>query len=245
MMTKQDLLKLYLEKYIAPDGGGRLEPEDDRHSFSNSEIRTTNNENPILFLVQAAREFLIHFDYCYTIFKDAYERHMRSTELVTGLHSRRDGDHFYISQSHDNIVAMMIGSFTFNSSYGEKIFHYGSKHGWVFNVKKIGDTETLTHQLQGGDIAICYFATNRVPTLWHTLWLGIGLAISKTWNLADLRIQFLKEIIYKIPVNHRLILETAIEIHKWRRGPIRGNWAKEYYKPEHPVRRMIACEYDE
>lgn len=237
---RHPLVDEYLEKYVAPDGGGRLEPEDDIPALAPTcQMRTTKNENPILFLVQAAWEFCKEFPgELDAIFKAHYERHMQSTRVQTGLHARRCGDTFRIGQSHDNVVAMVIGSFLFRTPHAEEIFQFGSTHAWCFNVKQPGNFD-ITQTLQGGDIAICHYATHRETSPWNAVWLAVGLSISRVYNLSDLRIEFLKRTMPERNRFEKFVLGAGIWIHEIRRGSRDKYWSKNYYGPDHPFRKFF------
>jgi len=238
-MTK-DWAAEYLTNWVAPDGGGKLKPSDIHEPFPGCSLETTNNENPILFLVQSAMELIKHYPASIFSFKALYEKHMASTvvEGIEGLHSRRCGDFTIRRQSHDNVVAMLIGGWYFKSDYAMKIYKYGSSVGWNYAVMTPGQFD-MKSQIQGGDVAIAHYAVGFSPEIWNVIWLAVGLAISKTWNLADIRIQFLQAAKDKIPLVHKLILGPAIFIHQLRRGP-RVNWVKKYFGgTEYPFRMVI------
>lgn len=239
-----DWAKEYLENWVAPDGGGKLNKDDEMSPFGQScPGPTTKNENPILFLVQTAIEMVKHYPETIFTFKALYEKHMASTEISPGLHSRRCGDSTIRRQSHDNVVAMLIGGWFFQSEYPMKIFKYGRIVGWNYNVLKPGQFD-IKSQLQGGDIAIAHYAVGFTPEIWNVIWLATGLAISTTYNLADLRIEFLEAFMKaatsgQVPLIQKVILQTGILIHKMRRGP-RIKWVRKYFGgTEYPFRMVL------
>ncbi|NJL72573.1 MAG: hypothetical protein HC888_13895 [Candidatus Competibacteraceae bacterium] len=196
------LVNEYLSNWVSPDGGGMIDPGDRLPPFEGAAVDTTKNENPILFLVQAVYELFIAHPNRLEDLKRPFVQHMEATRVEPGLHSRRPGDAKQFRQSHDNLVAMFIGSWLFNTAHRHEIFAYGSMHGWNFNVGEPGRFQ-LECQMQGGDVAIAHLACGKQPSLWLLIWLGIGLAISTTWNLADLRIKFLEHLAPAMPAHSR------------------------------------------
>lgn len=237
------LAELYLKDYIAQDGGGKLKPTDERLPFATyCPWSTTLNENPILFLVQSAIELTRLEPDKYLDFKYKYSLHMDQTWMLPGLHSRRCGDYTIRRQSHDNVVAMCIGSWYFKTVHAQNIYDYGNSVFWNYNVISPPKFD-IKSQIQGGDIAIATYAVNKVPNVLFLLWLAVGLAISKTYNLADLRIWFIEQKLKSLPIHHRLVLKAAIWIHKKRRGP-RLKWIEQYFKgSEHPF--LLAARINE
>lgn len=232
----------YLSKWVAPDGGGMIDPDDRLPPFPPFVLETTKNENPILFLVQTALELFLNFPDRRLDLKSPFVEHMAGTRVVTGLHSRRPGDAKQFRQSHDNIVAMVIGSWIFNTEHRHEIFGYGSAYGWNFNVadpyQASGEFDVRCN-LQGGDVAICHLACGKLPPIWLVIWLAVGLAISRVWNLADLRIRFLELLQPGLPLHIRFLLGTAISFHKFRRGT-RMDWIRTYFfDSNYPFRKIV------
>jgi hypothetical protein len=210
-----------LTDYIAPDGGGKLEVDDKLPPFEGHNLPTTRNENPILFLVHMAqvcgdtREL-----------EEAFELHIERTRIARGLFSRRPGDEDQFSQSHDNYVGIAAGSFMSRFNVAEEICIHGSRNGWIFNTSP----KQPALQLQGGDVAFIKLCAGWRPAIWESVWLGIGLAISTTWNLADVRVRALKSM-----KNVPFVVSFGIMIYELRmKNPIQK--VREYYKPGHPVR---------
>ena len=237
------LTRTYLEHYVSADGGGKLSPTDTHTPFPGCMLTTTANENPILFLVQSAIQLLKTEPAYYYDFQSLYFKHMASTQIVPGLHSRRCGDEVIRRQSHDNVVAMAIGGWYFNSHHAKSICEYASTRLWNYNVMGTHAFD-LKSQIQGGDIAICRYAAEQTPNVVCLMWLAIGLITTKAFNLADLRIEFLEDIMSKLPILHRLVLKAAIYLHRKRRGP-RINWVRAYFKgSEHPMLLSVESEHN-
>jgi hypothetical protein len=235
-----NIVEEYLQNWVTRDGGGMLDPADRAPPFEGCTLERTKNDNPILFLVQMAVEVIKTQPQYLPQFKENFERHMTSTQIVPGLHSRRCGDTPFINQSHDNIVAMVIGSYFLGGIYGENVYQYGARNQWCYNVQASGQYD-LKYALQGGDIAICAYATRRKPEPWYILWLAGGMVLSKDFNLTDLRIQLLEAILPSLSKWEQSLLSTAISIHKWRRGSGEkyGGTRFGYYSNEHPFSRFV------
>jgi hypothetical protein len=208
----------HLEKFIAPDGGGKLDVSDEGGPLHGCTLNRTINQNGILYLVHPAFEFVSEYPEFKPQYKEAYERHMASTEIESGCHSRICGDRFLIRQSHDNVLAMLIGGWLFDSVYAKRVFDFLKAHNFCYNVAD-PNAYDVRCQLQGGDMAIAYYATRQAAPLWCVIWLALGLAFTRKWNLADLRISFLKENVFKtIPKKESLILSAGMLLHGIRRG---------------------------
>jgi hypothetical protein len=238
-MSKSDFVKDHLSYFIAPDGGGMLDSNDIRPPIGECTLYRTHNENPILYLVHPAINFCLEFNEFKSVYADHYNRHMASTYIEPGRHSRRCGDKDLIKQSHDNIVAQLIGGWFFKSAYAREVFNFGKKYDWNFNIKEPGKFE-LKCQLQGGDIAIAHYAVEEKCPMWCALWLALGLSVSKNWNMCDLRITFLCELLFKkITFLQSSIILIGIVVHGIRRGT-RVSKAREFDFPiTHPFVKFL------
>ena len=238
-----EFIEEFLNDWTTADGGGMLDPND-REPPIEGDLERTNNQNAILFLVQPAFDFVEMFPAFKGRLKAKYDTHMGSTEIEPGLHARWRGGAHLIRQSHDNLIGMLVGSWLFDSDYGEKIFQYGSKNRWCFNVGAPGVYDVKC-QLQGGDIAIAHLATGRKPAAWYVLWLAIGLMNPVAYNLADLRIRFLEKVMHKLDFAERMLLNFAIDFHKRKRGPVKNyNYTRfGYYRPAHPFTKFQQAVY--
>lgn len=229
----------HLSNFIAPDGGGMLHLNDKAPPLWGCSLERTDNGNAILYLIHPAINFLEKFPEFEPQYKEAFERHMGSTEIIEGLHSRRCGDRFIIGQSHDNILAMLIGGYYLKSEYGKKVFKFLKDHNFNYNVAD-PDLFDSRCQMQGGDIAVAFFTQKEVPQMWLTIWLALGLAFSKKWNLVDLRITFLKDTIFKsIPKTHSILIAIGIFLHGLRRGLRSSKYRSFDFPPEHPFVRFL------
>lgn len=231
------LAEEFLNDYVAKDGGGCLEPHRVMPPNVGCIYETPQNDNAILYLVHPAIEFMKSFVEYEVLFKEQYEHHMRNTMIEPGRHLRRCGA-VDIRQSHDNVLAMMIGGFYFESKYAQWLYNYLKKCGWNYNVVTPGEW-ILECQIQGGDIAIHDMCVGNTPAIWNTAWLAGGLATTKKWNLADLRITFLKDVKHKLPFSHRKLLDIGIAIHEMRRGPRVQACLKFDFPAVHPFVRFI------
>lgn len=227
------LIEEHLALYVAEDGGGRLTVDDTQPPILGCKCERTNNENPILYLVQPAIEFCEKYPKYYPIYKALYEKHMASTEIEEGLHSRRCGDRFLIRQSQDNIIAMVIGGWYFKSEYARKVHDFCYHHSWNYNVKD-PDKFDFRCQLQGGDVAIIQWCAGFTPTPEDVIWLSAGLSVTRSFNTADLRLKFLELFKKQRPID-KLILSPGVWAHNLRRGPRTGG----FFPPGHPFRSFV------
>jgi len=229
----------HLEKWIAPDGGGMLDLDDTAPAHYGCSLDRTKNQNGILYLVHPAFEFVTAHPQFNESYKRAYETHMRSTEIIPGLHSRSCGDRFNIRQSHDNILAMLIGGWLFKSSFADKVFQFLDDHKFNYNVADPYAFDSRC-QMQGGDVAIAHYTVNKTPPLWCVWWLAIGLAFTTKWNLADLRVSFLKQVIFKtIPKHQSYIVALGMIAHGLHRGTRQSKFRMFDFKPEHPFVKFL------
>jgi len=229
----------HLEKWIAPDGGGMLDLDDVAAANYGCTLDRTNNQNGILYLVHPAFEFVTAYPEFKEFYKRAYEKHMASTEIISGMHSRSCGDRFAIRQSHDNVIAMLIGGWLLQSEYRYNVFYFLKNHNFNYNVSD-PDTFDSRCQLQGGDIAIAHFTVNKPAPMWCVIWLAIGLAFTTKWNLADLRVSFLRENIFKtIPKLESIIISFGMVAHGIHRGTRASKFRLFDFKPEHPFVKFL------
>jgi hypothetical protein len=225
----------FIAQYIADDGGGRLTLIPDLPINEGCKLSSPWNDNAVVYFVQPAIEFLKKDESLLPIFKERFDTHMKETEIVVGLHGRRCG--FTDNQSHDNVLAFIVGGKYFKSEYLAKVYSYLKVHGFNYNIKR--DGWRLECQIQGGDICIADMAMEYTPALWHTLWLGIGLSVTTKWNLADIRLTFLKDHAHKLPRIHRTIVEIGMFIHELRRGPRKERCLQFDFPAEHPFVQEI------
>lgn len=233
------LITEHLEHFIAPDGGGMLDERDVSLPLHGCALNRTNNQNGILYLVHPAFEFVDFDRSCLEKYKEAYERHMASTYIEDGLHSRSCGDRFLIAQSHDNILAMLIGGWLLGSAYGQRVFNFLKAHNFNYNV---ADPNTFDSkcQMQGGDIAIAHYTVGAKPPMWCVIWLACGLALTTKWNLADLRVSFLKKNIFKnIPKSESVLIAIGMFLHGLRRGPRSSKFRLFDFPASHPFVRFL------
>lgn len=165
---------LWRQKYIAPDGGGKLETYDEREPFIEGAPRITKNENSQLFLV-LGHIALNRLQLLTTEDKETFIRHTNSAEIQPGLYARRQGD-LGIRQSHDNLLAIVTGSVIHETDHAKKICSYGESNGWCFSLSEEWELESC---LQGGDIALIKIAAGKTPTLWECLWFLGGMLTKK------------------------------------------------------------------
>lgn len=98
----------------------------------------------------------------------------------------------------------------------------------------------INYQLQGGDVALLHLASNRIPAPWYFVWLAGGIASSKSFNLVDLRLEFLAQIWDGFSVWQKALLASAITIHKFRRmrsAKFEGV-RFQYYLIDHPFNKL-------
>jgi len=244
-----DHLSAFVERYIAPDGGGLFEDEPGNLAPPLSPkypVRSTN-ENASYALAQGLLELDPEARSVEGFL--AFKRHMELTEIEPGLHGRWPGHELRfenaegdlvpldIGQSHDNVVSLAILSHHYNSGHAWAILEYGRKHWFQYNPRDPGRW-SWTEMLQPGDWAILELAAGEEPDPISLLWLGLGLRLSKNWGLADLRIKFLRKV--KLPWWGKAWIDGCIKVHETNRGP-RENWVKGYYRdPKNPF-RMAVC----
>lgn len=205
-----DLVKDYFENWIAPDGQGKLELDDERDGFTPDSPRITKNENGQLFFVMT----------CYEMDKknilpdeaaQNFTKIMSLSECKPGLYYRRYKD-VGIRQSHDNIVGIAAGSVLFETHHAKRIAEWGERSGWCFNVQApfIWDIRCC---IQGGDVAVLKILAGWVPTIWEMLWFFIGrLVVPKDAgkvNLSNLRFMALKKVYSLQPAWVRSMLDVS------------------------------------
>ena len=177
---------LWRQKYIAPDGGGKLETHDERDPFVEGAPRITRNENSQLFLVMG--HIALHkLEMLEGVDLENYVRHIEDSKVEDGLYLRRHKD-FGIRQSHDNIIGIAVGSVIHSTKHALWICEYGEKHGWCFSFTGKWELESC---LQGGDIAVIKTLAGKAPTLWECAWFLIGMLLKKDAvqvNLLSVRI---------------------------------------------------------
>jgi len=234
-----DHLSAFVERYIAPDGGGLFEDEPGNIAppLDPKYPMRAKNENASFALAQGLLE-LDPEGKSLEGFK-AFSRHMALTEIIAGLHGRWPGHRGgtdYIGQSHDNVIAQAILSHHYYSGYAHSILRYGRANWFQYNVRHPGRW-SWTEMLQPGDWAILELAAGEEPSPFSLLWLAVGLSISRNWNLSDLRIKFLSRV--QLPWWGGWLVRWGIRKHIERRGP-RENWVRDYYRDEkNPFRRAV------
>lgn len=191
------LVAEYYERWVAPDGGGKLDLDDERDGFKPESPRITKNENSQLFYVMALYQMeragimpdRANLDFFRMLKLSEVPKH-------PGLYYRRYMDQG-IRQSHDNIVAIAAGAALFKSHHAKLIAGYGHMFGWCYNVQEplVWDIRTC---LQGGDIAFIKLCAGYIPTVWEMIWLAIGRAITGNdagkINLSELRASAIKKL---------------------------------------------------
>jgi hypothetical protein len=170
----KDTATLWRTNYIAPDGGGKLETYDEREPFVEGAPRITRNENSQLFLVMG-HIALDKLELLEEIDLDTFVRHIEDSKCEDGLYLRRHKD-FGIRQSHDNILAIAVGSVIHNTKHALWICEYGERHGWCFSFNGRWEIESC---LQGGDIAVIKCLAGKVPTIWEMIWFIGGMLTPK------------------------------------------------------------------
>jgi len=235
MIVASPNAKEFIEQYIAEDGGGRLQLIPDLPINHGCRLQSPWNDNAVLYFTHPAIEFLKKDKSLLTIFKERFETHMRETEIAVGLHGRRCG--FTENQSHDNVIAMLIGAKYFQSSCGYAVYVHLKFNGFNYNVARTG--WKIKCQLQGGDHAIADLSVGNTPAIWNTIWLGVGLAVTRKWNLADLRINFLRDFDHKLPKSHQIIIDIGMMIHELRRGPREERCLQFDFPAKHPFVKEI------
>lgn len=174
---------IWRRDYIAPDGGGKLETTDERDGFIEGS-RITKNENSQLFLVMG--HIALHkLGLLTSEDKDTFIRHIENSRFDSGIFLRRQAD-TGIRQSHDNILAICVGSVIHNTGHAQEICGHGEQTGFNYSFRGW----EIECQLQGGDIALVKVMAGRTPTLIEMLWGCVGMALKKDAgqvNLATVR----------------------------------------------------------
>jgi len=232
------LIDEFVNGYIAPNGGGKAELWDETDGLYPGASRRAINENSILFLVQPALE--LDPEGKDPRIANAYCRFTDAATIDTGLYGRwpghMPGKYDYIGQSHDNVVCHSIGSWLYNTKHAAQICDYGEEHWFSYNVKKLGKFD-IKQWLQPGDWAIVRLAAKRNPGLIPSIWLAVGLSITKNWNLADVRVQFLNKV--KIPWYYRWIIMFGVRRYESRSIP-RAMWVKSFYRDDgNPFKKKL------
>jgi hypothetical protein len=165
---------IWREKYIAPDGGGKLETYDEREPFLKDAPRITRNENSQLFLVMGhialhKLGLLTEWD------KETFNRHIGLSRARYGVFLRRTND-FGIRQSHDNIVAIAVGARIHNTDHARELCEHGESSGFCYSITEKWEIESC---LQGGDVGLVKTLAGKVPTLWEMAWFIGGMLTKK------------------------------------------------------------------
>jgi hypothetical protein len=237
----------YFDRWIAPDGQGKLELDDEREGFVPESPRITRNENGQLFYVMTMYEFEKK-NILPPEAKDNFSKILMLSRLKSGLFYRRYLDKG-IRQSHDNIVGIAAGSVLFDTRDATDIAVYGSMNGWCFNVQKPEEWD-IRCCIQGGDVAVLKILAGWIPTIWEMVWFFVGrLVVPKDAgkvNLSNLRFMALKKMIHKQPSWVRSMVEVSeffFSIRHKKNGNY--NWAiRDYFKRDDISPIIKAVELD-
>lgn len=233
----------YFDQWIAPDGQGKLELDDEREGFVPESPRITRNENGQLFYVMTMYEFEKKGILPQQEAKDNFIKMMDLSKLKPGLFYRRYLDKG-IRQSHDNIVGISAGSVLFGTEHAKEIAFYGAINGWCFNVQDPEKWDIRTC-IQGGDVAVLKILAGWVPTIWEMVWFFVGrLVVPKDAgkvNLSNLRFMALKKVISVQPSWVRSMFEVSEFLFSLRHKKDGSySWAvKQYFERNNEISPII------
>lgn len=250
----EDIKRDFLERYLAQDGGMRLDIFDDREPFPPCQERTVKNQNPAMFLSETllafkARGVDISFHRNRTL------SFLKKITVQPGVFSRRPFERVFMD-SHDNMLGIvaLCALYGFDDILLEIVTH-GERSGWVYN-NLASNTDEAQRSLsnyfialrQGKDIAVYKVAVGRRPYLLETLWL-IGSALVPGSDLRLLRLrtkvcQFAAKR-FKDTVTGSFLssLHAAMSLIYMLRGGDKKyrEVVADYFKdPDHPMRRLWA-----
>jgi len=243
-----ELIKLNFENYYwAEDGGARLDVRDTRAPFIEGAPRTTNNENPVMFLSEVlfgfykygggipSSWFIRVKDFIEaTRVQGTYTFHRRPGQVI-GEHARN---------THDNIVGTVFASQLISDYATPKaICAWGQTHAWSFN-NMSPETFDIRTYLQGKDQAVVEMAAGLPVGPVNLIWL---------WGssfFGDMRFLMIRKESALLSFNqHKRLSAGAAWALLSLSFKMRGGFDKytavvtNYFKdPNHPIRQLINLE---